>query len=359
MRTFAMTTDANTLPELTRRQEEILALIVRAYTGSPEPVSSKQLVENFNLSVSSATIRNEMAVLEELGYIYAPHTSAGRVPTQQGYRYFVRRLLDDPDLSAAEQRYIMQKFQSTPTGMDQWMRSAAMMLSRTAQTAALVTPPVSETSRFKHIELISIQGRLVLMVLVVHGGTVHQRMLNLADSVPQDTLSAVASRINTLCLDLAANEIRLKSVQLSLLEREAAELAAELMEEADGNQAHFVVREGLSEVIRSFADNTGAQQAIRVFEERAFLDTILGDMLPPTIGAVQVFIGGEGREELSQLSLVLSRYGVLGQVSGAIGVLGPTNLNYGRAISAVRYVSTIMTNMVSDLYAAPKESQDE
>jgi heat-inducible transcriptional repressor len=345
-----MSTDASQLPELTRRQEEILSLVVRTYTQGLEPVSSKHLVETFQLGVSSATIRNEMAVLEELGYIAAPHTSAGRVPTEKGYRYFVKYLVNNGDLTSAEQTHITNKFLNLPMVSEQWMRAAATILARTSHSASLVTPPVAETNRFKHVELIAIQGRLVLMVLVLHGGTVHQRMLNLAEPIGQENLSSTAERINALCLDLTAKEILMKSIHLSLLEREVVELAAELMGQSESVATQSVYREGLSEVIRSFQDNEGAQQVVRVFEERAFMETILGEMLPAGIDAVQVFIGGEGREELNQLSIVLSRYGMPGKVSGAIGVLGPTHINYGRSISAVRFVSSLMTNMVTSLF---------
>lgn len=339
------------LPELTRRQEEILELVVRTYTQKPEPVGSKFLVEIYGLSYSSATVRNEMAALEELGYLLAPHTSAGRVPTERGYRYFVRRLIGDTDLSVAEQQHIAQKFRDLPVAMEQWMRLAATVLARTANTASLVTPPIAETSRFKHLELISIQGRLVLLVLVLHGGSVHQRMLNLVEPVPQRSLSETAERINALCLDLTANELRLKGLHLSMLDREVVELAADLMEKADSNQGRVVYRDGLSEVINMFHDNEGAQQAVRVLEERAFLNMILSDILSPLIEGVQVVIAGEGRfDEVNHLSLVLSRYGIPGRASGAIGVLGPTHINYGRAISSVRYLSTLMTNMIVDLY---------
>jgi heat-inducible transcriptional repressor len=346
-----MTVDDAALPELTRRQEEILSLIVRSYTQSPEPISSKLLNEKFNLGVSSATIRNEMAVLEELGYITAPHTSAGRIPTENGYRYFVKRLISTSDLSAAEQTRIAERFQVSSGETEQWLRLAATILARTAQTAALVTPPIAETSHFKHLELISIQGRLVLMVLVLQGGAVHQQMLTLAEPVAQTNLSEVASRVNALCGDLNANELRMKSVQLRLLEREVADLAADLMDRADSNQVHLIYREGLSDIINSFQHSEGAQQAVRVFEERAFLSTILNEVLTPLINTVQVVIAGEGRwEELSHLSMVLSRYGIPGQVSGTVGVLGPTNINYGRAISTVRYVSNLMTDRVVSLY---------
>jgi heat-inducible transcriptional repressor len=138
-----MNLDDEHLPALTRRQEEILALIVRAYTQSAKPVSSKQLVDDSALDVSSATIRNEMGVLEELGYITMPHTSAGRVPTQSGYRYFVRRLIDEGALESAEQARIQDKLGSLPLATEQWLRQSATLLARTAQTAALVTPPMA------------------------------------------------------------------------------------------------------------------------------------------------------------------------------------------------------------------------
>ena len=354
-----MNSDAAQLPELTKRQEEILSLIIRAYTQTPEPVSSKLLVENYNLSVSSATIRNEMAALEELGYIAAPHTSAGRVPTENGYRYFVKRLINVSDLSNGEQTRIAEKFQGSPLATEQWMRLAATILARTANTAALVTPPIAETSRFKHLELIAIQGRLVLMVLVLHGGAVHQQMLNLHEAVPQAQLSDVASRINTLCDGLNASELRLKGVQLQLLEREVLDLAADLMERADSNQVRLIYRDGLSEIINTFQNNEGAQQAVRVFEERAFLNMILNEMLTPLHNSVQVLIGGEGRwEELKHLSMVLSRYGIPGQMSGAVGVLGPMHINYGRAISTVRYVAGLMTEALVNLYDAPEDGEN-
>lgn len=354
---MTLESDSVVLPELTRRQEEILSLIVRTYTQNPEPVSSKYLAENYALNVSSATIRNEMAVLEEKGYITAPHTSAGRVPTENGYRYFVKRLLNSSDLTLAEQTRIAEKLAASPLATEQWMRLAATLLARTARSAALVTPPTAETCRFKHLELISIQGRLVLMVLVVEGGTVHQQMLNLAEPVPKETLSDVAQRVNTLCLGLKADEVRMKSVQLNLLGREIAELVADLMDRADQNQVRFVYRDGLSDLISAFHVSEGAQQAVRVFEERAFLNMILAEALDPSFNNVQVVIGGDGRwEELKHLTMVLSRYGIPGQVSGAVGVVGPTHINYGRAISAVRYISSLMTNTLVSLYEASSTS---
>jgi heat-inducible transcriptional repressor len=346
-------TDDSQLPQLTRRQEEILSLIVRAYTQTPEPISSKHLVESFELGVSTATVRNEMAVLEELGYIVAPHTSAGRVPTESGYRYFVRQLINVGDLTAAEQTRINENLSSLPLATEQWLTRAALMLAQTAQTAALVTPMSAETSRFKHLELISIQGRLVLMVLVLHGGSVHQQMLTLAEVVSQAVLTETANRLNALCVDLTAAEVRARSTQFQLLEHDIADLAAELMERADENQVRLVYRGGLSEIMPAFQNSEGAQQMVRVFEERAFLNLILNEVLSPLVNTPQVVIAGNGRwEELSHLSLVISRYGIPGHLSGTLGLLGPTHINYGRAVSIVSYVSNLMTAMLTRIFEA-------
>jgi len=349
-----MIMDASLLPELTKRQEAILTLIIRQYTAKPEPVSSKILAENTDLNLSSATIRNEMAVLEDLGYIHAPHTSAGRIPTQNGYRYFVKNQLnlEQSALTASEQKYISGKFQAQPLAIEGWLRLAATVLARTAQSASLVTAPTVEACRYKRLELIAIQGRLVLMVLVLHGGIVQQRMLNLAEPTPQIKLEEVGNILNGLFANCSTAQIRFKLSQLAQLEREVGELAVELMEQSDKDQTRLIYRDGLSEVISSFTDGEGAQQMIRVLEERAFLEIILNDMVASEQQEdVRVIVAGDGRwEELNRLSLIFSRYGIPGQLGGAIGILGPTHINYGRAISTVRYVSGLMTNMLSELY---------
>jgi heat-inducible transcriptional repressor len=351
--------DDTPTPELTRRQEELLSCIVKAYAETSEPVSSKYLVERFSLPFSSATIRNEMAALEDLGCIRQPHTSAGRVPTEAGYRYVVRRLLNERDSDALEtrdQRWIDDRLKSAPVASEQQMTQAASALARVAQTAALVTAPHGGGSRFKHLELIAVQGRLALMVLVLQGGTVHQQMITLPEPIPQARLTETSARLNALLAALSAAEVRARAVALSLLDRDIAEIAAEAMARADSQPAVQVYGDGLTEMVRQFQAGEGAQQAVRVLEERAFLNMILQQMLSPMLNQVQVVVAGNGQwEELSQISLVLSRYGVEGQISGAIGVLGPTNLNYERAIRAVSYVSSLMSAMLLHALTAPED----
>jgi heat-inducible transcriptional repressor len=342
--------DETDLPQLTERQEYVLSLIVREYIRNPQPVASKTLVEQFDLGVSSATVRNDMVVLEQSGLIYAPHTSAGRVPTEQGYRYFAQRLLTGGDLSSHERRRIAREFRQVPLHIEEWMRMAVMVLSRTAQTAALVTPPRAVENHFKHLELINTQGRLVLMVLVLQGGSVHQQILTLAEPVSQEVLSQTAQIINLACGALTAEQVRGKTrIQPDELTREVGELVADAMLQTQQQSAQDVYRYGLSESLPAFTDDE-AQQAVRVLEEHSLLDGILRELLVADQPDVRVVVAGEGRwEDLSHLSMVLGRYGTL-ETRGALGVLGPTRMRYGRAISTVRYVAGLMSGLLDDVY---------
>ncbi len=339
-----------TMPELTERQEYILSLIVREYVRDAQPVGSKALVERFDLDVSSATVRNEMAALEEHGLIYAPHTSAGRVPTRQGYRYFVRRLLTAVKLTTVEQRRISHAFEGAALNVEEWPRIAAMALARTVRTAALVTPPRALENHFKHLELISTQGRLVLMVLVLQGGSVHQQVLTLAEPVPQETLSHTAGVINAICAGMTAQQVRGKTRGASdELTREIGELVADAVTQSNQQSARDIYRYGLSETLNTLSEDE-AHQAVRVLEEEDLLEAILREILDPSQADVRIVVAGEGRwESLSHLSMVMGRYGTP-QAHGALGVLGPTRMRYGQAISAVRYVADLMSGLMDDVY---------
>ncbi|MBN2472838.1 MAG: heat-inducible transcription repressor HrcA [Anaerolineae bacterium] len=347
-----MSTDAVDPGELTERQKATLELIIRKHIEGGQPVSSKSLVGA--LRVSSATIRNDMGVLEVLGYIASPHTSAGRIPTEKGYRYFVQHSQGEEPLSSAERRMIAHQFHQAPLDMEQWMRLAAAILSRTARSASLVTAPYSKVNRFKHLELIATHGRLVLLVLVLHNGDVRQRMLTLTEPVDQERLSEIASRITRRNQNLAARQIRARKHDLDLLETEITGLILELMDEADRPQQ--VYRDGLTELLARFDENEGAEQALRILEEQTVLENLIEEAAP-TVGSIRVVIAGEGRwENISLLSIVLSRYGVAGQATGTLGVLGPTRMSYGRAISAVRYMSDVMSNLMIGMYGEDDSS---
>jgi len=331
----------------------ILGLVVREYLESASPVSSRALVEDYGLGVSTATVRNELARLEELGYLDHPHTSAGRIPTHKGYRRFVTRLLDGGELPLQERRTIAHQFYQARRDFEQWMPLAASVLARTTRGAALVTSPRATEVRYKHLQLISTQGQMVLLVLVLRGGTIRQQMLSLAEPFNQEALNEASDRLNQLCSGLAGDEIEARVEGLPPFEADIARLVIDIMRSADTHTTGPVFRDGLSEVLQEpeFAEGEQAQGLVRVMEERSFLDAVLADALSPDVGSVRVLIGGEGRwDELRACSLVLARYGVTGFVTGALGVVGPTRMFYGRAISTVSFVAGLLSDLVSDIY---------
>ncbi len=183
------------MSDLTERQRLILALIIRDYVETAQAVGSARLVEHYKLDLSTATIRNEMSALTEQGYLRQLHTSAGRVPTEEGYRYFVTHIVYQADLPEPARHTISHQFHQARQDVEQWMPLAASILAHQSKAASLVTAPHAERSRYKHLELISTQGRQVLMVLVMTGGEVIQQLLALAEPVPQEKLSAAANRL--------------------------------------------------------------------------------------------------------------------------------------------------------------------
>lgn len=342
------------MEELTLRQRTILGLVVREYVRSAAPVSSRALVESYGLRVSTATVRNELALLEELGYLTHPHTSAGRVPTHKGYNHFVERLLGEAELPLQERRTIAHQFHQARPDFEQWMPLAASVLARTASGAALVTAPQAAQARYKHLQLISTQGRSVLLVLILGGGLIKQQMLNLVEPLNQETLNEASDRLNQLCNGLTASEIQARIHELPPFETDIAGLVMDILRRTDTHASGTVYRDGLSEVLQEpeFAEGDSAQGLMRVLEERGFLEAVLADALSPETGSVRVLIGGEGRwSELQACSLVLARYGVTDFVTGALGVVGPTRMLYGRAISTVRFVAGLLSDLVYDLYA--------
>jgi heat-inducible transcriptional repressor len=338
---------------LSDRQKLILSLVIRDYIETAQPVSSGRLSEHFGLEVSSATIRNEMVSLTEMGYLRQPHTSAGRVPTEDGYRYFVRQLMGHTELPATTKRTIIHQFYQTGLDVDRWMRLAASILAHQSQAASLVTAPHAEQQRFKHLELIGTRGRQVLMVLVLSGGEVSQQMLTLAEPVSQEQLSAAAETLSQLCQGLTADGIAAISIQANALEKDILKLILDEMRRYNELLTGELYRDGLSHVLAEpeFGEVDLARRALRILEER----TLLEDLLTRTVltadpGGVQVLIGGEGNwEELRECSMVLARYGAPGLATGMVGVLGPMRMAYGRTISTVRFVAGLLSDLVEDM----------
>lgn len=342
---------------LTNRQEHLLGLLIRIYTEEGLPVGSKTLVERYGLQISSATVRNDLAYLDQEGYLVQPHTSGGRVPTEFGYRYFVQRLLGEYELPPSEKQMIQHQFHQARLEIGQWMRLATAILARTSSGASFITSPRPRLNRFKHLQLISTQGRLVLMINVFYGGEVSQQMLQLAESLPQGRLSVAAERLNAILEGLNADQIEAKARTIDwVLEEEVAGLIVESLRRADGRSISNVTKSGLANLI----DSASTRPAVHLLEESSRLANLLSNLEEQESTGVQVVIGGEGRwEELKHCTLIMSRYGVGDELVGEVAVLGPTRMPYGRNISAVRYVANLMTEFVNDYYVDSVQQMDE
>jgi len=338
---------------LDERQKLILALVIRDYIDHPQPVGSKTLVDKYGLNFSPATVRNEMGALTEVGFLHQPHTSAGRVPTEEGYRYFVRQLMGRTDLTPQTKRMITHQFYQAGRDIDHWLRLAASILAHQSQAASIVTAPFPEKARFKHIEMISTIGRQVLMVLVLSGGDVRQQVLTLAEPVAQDVLSTTAAQLNQFCQGMDKREIASMVPKMDALEQDLLNLVVEEMDRSGAILDGEVYRDGLTNVLAEpeFAEVELARRALKVFEERTFLqDLLTSTVLTSNVGGIQVLIGGEGNwEELRECSVILGRYGVPGLATGTLGILGPIRMSYGHSISTVRFVADLLSNLVVEL----------
>lgn len=341
--------------DLTERQKLLLALVIRDYIETAQPVGSMRLVDQYGLDVSSATIRNEMSTLTELGYLRQPHTSAGRVPTEDGYRYFVRQLMGNTELPDPTKRTITHQFYQAGADIGRWMRLAASVLAHQSQAASIVTAPHPERAVFKHLELIGIHGRQVLMVLVLAGGEVSQQMLVLAEPVPQARLSQAAAAINDALAGLDLEGIQALPHPMDALEADIIRLLLDSIRRTGQVMTGEVYRDGLAHVLMEpeFGEGERARRALRILEERPLLDDLLTrTVLSNEMGGVQVLIGGEGTwEELRDCSVVLARYGAPGLATGTLGVLGPMRMPYGRTISTVRFVAGLLSGLVEDMLA--------
>jgi heat-inducible transcriptional repressor len=336
---------------MTERRQLLLALLIKEYVSKAQPVGSETLAK-FDLGVSSATIRNELAALEEEGFLMHPHTSAGRVPTEKGYRYFVETLMDNMELTTDEQQMIRHQFHQVTLDVEQWMRLSAAVLAHTSKMAALVTAPSAYQTRFKHVELIAISDTVAMMVLVLQAGTVKQQMLYSTDPLEQDALRRIANRLNEKFAGRSAKEIQDQIRALSGFSLETAQRIQQIIEQMDHRTSREIYRDGLLDILRQpeFIVVEKMQQLLEVLEQRTLLEEMMNGIAPQR--GVQVVIGSEGgREEFNDYSLVMARYGIEGEASGVVGVIGPLRMPYPRAVSAVKYVSQMLDDLMMRFYS--------
>jgi len=338
------------MEDLTLRQKRILSLIVHEHITTANPVGSNSLVNKYGLDLSSATIRNEMAALTDFGLLKQPHTSAGRVPTEDGYRFFVRQLMNETSLPPAIRATINHQFSQMSNDMQQWMRLAASVLAKRTNSASIITAPQASEVQFKHLELIATHGRQALAILVLEGGQIRQQILTLESPVTQDQLSVISKKFSHFLARKDADRINIVSEPLSSIEDQILLWVEDEMQRSEKLPTGEIILDGLTNVLSEpeFSDSEEARRALLLLEERSMLQDLLSQtILPESIGGVQVLIGGEGTwDNLAQCSIILSKYGSPGIATGTLGILGPMRMSYGSSISLVRFLSSLMSDFV-------------
>lgn len=337
----------NELPPLGQRQREILRSVVREYIESALPVASGALVRRYRMAVSPATVRNDLAALEELGLLMHPHTSSGRVPTDLGYRFFIESLMAEVPLAADERLTVSHQFQQAQRDSAQWLRLAASTLARLTAEAAIVTPPSALLSRLRHAEAVPITERRVLLVAVLDGGAVRQQLVELDRTATLDELRRASAQLVDRFGGAGARRIRAFARTRKGLAGELSEALAALIDEHDAARARDIYCEGIQNILAQpeFGPSERVREMLGVLEDR----TRLAALLPSELGdgQVHVSIGREHRDEpLRHCSVVFARYGGRAGVAGYLGVVGPTRMDYARSIGAVRYVGALMTDLV-------------
>jgi len=342
------------------RARAILRAVIEEYVTTATPVGSLALVERYGLGVSSATVRNILAELEANGLLTHPHTSAGRIPTDAGYRFFVESIVEAVPLPAVEQLMIRHQFGQVEFASEQWFRLAATTLASMTRAAGIATPAKPRDAHIRRIDLVAINERMASLILVLREGSIKQAVITFDsdDSIDQPTLNQVAALLNERLVDLigARAAARLESLgegdRVDRLARRVGERIVQIVKEYDAAAIEEVFSDGLLNVMEApeFAQSDKLRRVFSALENRAYLGELVGSVAGA--GRIQVFIGHENQPlEMQDVSLVLAPYGQPGRAIGVVGVLGPTRMSYSQAIGTVRFVSGLMNELVDHLYA--------
>jgi heat-inducible transcriptional repressor len=335
---------------LEERKLEVLRAIVEDYISTEEPVGSKALAERHHLGVSPATIRNDMAVLEEEGYIAQPHTSAGRVPTDKGYRLFVDRLSSLKPLSAAERRAIAS-FMDGAVDLDDVLHRTVRLLAQLTRQVAVVQYPSLARSRVRHLEVVQLAATRLMVVLITDTGRVEQRVVELPTVVSEGVVGELRTTLNAALRDRRLSEA--PDIVAALPESVGAELrpvltmlTSVLLDTLVERSEERVVLGGTANLTRNALDFPGTiRPVLEALEEQVVLLRLIGEARSPS--RVTVRIGEENPYEgLRSTSVVTAGYGRGEQALGGLGVLGPTRMDYagtmGAVVAVARYIGQIL-----------------
>lgn len=329
---------------LDERKRRVLQALTDDYIETAEPVGSRNLARKHQLGVSPATVRNEMADLEEAGYLHQPHTSAGRIPSDKGYRYYVDELMDKWAPGQGERSALYRRVRAVRVIVQEVIHEAARLLAQSTKYASLVAAPRMEASIFRHIELVPLDRNHVLAVIVSDPGFVQHRIVEVQRSVSPDACSRMAALLNRSLFGVRFGDIGhdlLGVIKESLGASDLYDAVADLLTDGIAHESsERVYLEGTLNILSQpeFRDIERARSLLALLEARDVLDQVLD--LGARSGGTTVIIGEENPVmEMRDCSVVVAAYTLGGEVIGAIGVLGPTRMEYSKAVGMVQYVA--------------------
>ena len=337
---------------LTPRQESILKLIVDDYIRTAAPVASDTIAGSHDLGVSPATIRNDVSELEEAGYLTRPHTSAGSVPLDTAYRLYVESLVavEAHRIPVRVRSSIRQQLTNIERDVDEWTNVAATLLAKLAGNMAVITFPKAKESRVRHIDLLRVQDYLAMLIVVLEQARIKRQLIRLKEPIDSDELETSRNRVKRQVVGLRWREIQPNAMDLTPLEEELVESTKVILREDDQatHRDHYV--DGLRNLLGQpeFAPNEMVRAIVEGVEDGTLIQAILEET--PDGGVVRVTIGQEHRGDLLwPLSVVICQYGIPYEAAGAVGVVGPTRMEYSRAIPGVKFMSSVMSELVESV----------
>jgi len=334
------------------RKEDILKAVVREFTVSATPVGSQALASRYFLNLSSATIRNELSELADLGYLVQPHTSAGRVPTDRGYRYFVDFLMEAEPVPREVRAFISEELRSAPADTEAIVERLATTLAAATRNAAVASAPHGAQARIKHIDLVSLEPRDVLVIILVEGNLIRQQVVRVSRVTDQAELSRTAVKLNRELVGKDRDEIALR------LQRVGLGLERELLERIGGTLALFeqgaetlVVHDGVRNLLRQpeFSEAGRLQEVLEILEETRQLAALLQQLVGDS--ELQVVIGSENvTSQLRSCALILTTYGPSHRMKGVLGVVGPTRMEYGQVLGRLKVAAEAASSRMTALH---------
>ena len=335
------------------RSLEVLRAIVNDYIQTKEPVGSKSLVERHQFGVSSATIRNEMAMLEEEELIHAPHTSAGRVPTDKGYRLFVDRLGEVKPLSASEKAAI-SNFMTGSADLDETLGRTVRLLSQLTNQVAMVQYPTLGRARVRNIELIQAADTRVLLILITDSGRIQQHVIELSENLDVQLIAEIRGKLNEALTGLALADVAATLLNFAQnfapsARQQVVLITESLLDQVDANRQEKIILAGTANLARREQDFPGSiSPVLEAIEEQVVLLKLITEMQAEQHG-VSLRIGRENAfEGLSNASVVVSGYENQGNEIAKLGVIGPTRMDYSSNIAAVKAVARYLTKALGN-----------